>query len=91
MKKPSVARRLRRTGDMGLAGDSLETVVCSKCGQRFAIHSESELQQAGLAERQAAWVSEQLVWDHIQERKHHGTMKLPELLQEEPASNSVLY
>ena len=74
---------------MGLAGDSLETVVCGKCGQRFAIHSER--QQAGLAERQAAWVSEQLVWDHIQERKHHGTMKLPDLLQEESASNSVLY
>jgi hypothetical protein len=24
-------------------------------------------------------VADQLVWDHIQERKHHGTMELPSL------------
>jgi hypothetical protein len=52
------------------------TVVCGKCGQRFAIRNEPD---AGveLAAKQAAWVEDQLVWDHIQERKHHGTMELP--------------
>jgi len=57
----------------------METVVCPKCGQRFAIRS-GPVQDTGLMEKQVAWVQEQLVWDHIQERKHHGTMELPDLL-----------
>jgi len=52
------------------------TVVCAKCGQRFAIRNESDA-GAELAAKQVAWVEDQLVWDHIQERKHHGTMELP--------------
>jgi len=59
---------------------SVGTVVCPKCGQRFAIRSDAAVQGAGLMEKQAAWVQDQLVWDHIQERKHHGTMELPDLL-----------
>lgn len=55
----------------------METVVCSKCGQRFAIHNEAP--DAQLAEKQAAWLEDQLVWDHIQERKHHGSLELPNL------------
>jgi transcription elongation factor Elf1 len=57
----------------------METVACGKCGQRFAIHHDAASQDADLARKQASWVTEQLVWDHIQERKHHGAIKLPQL------------
>lgn len=57
----------------------METVVCSKCGQRFAIRNDTAEQTVELARKQASWVADQLVWDHIQERKHHGTMDLPNL------------
>jgi len=68
-----MARRLRKVthGDM-------ETVVCNQCGQRFAIHNDG-VRDAQLAEKQAAWLQDQLVWDHIQERKHHGSVELPNL------------
>ena len=56
-----------------------QTVVCSKCGQRFTIQSDLTIENVELAEKQAAWVADQLVWDHIQERKHHGTIELPNL------------
>jgi hypothetical protein len=55
-----------------------ETVVCSQCGQRFAIQNDG-VRDAQLAERQTAWLLDQLVWDHIQERKHHGSIELPAL------------
>lgn len=57
----------------------MQTVICSKCGQRFAIHNDG-LHDAQLAEKQAAWLQDQLVWDHIQERKHHGSVELPDLV-----------
>jgi hypothetical protein len=72
-----MARRLRKSGEPGSA-NPLETVVCGKCGQRFAIHNHSA-HDAGLVEKQAAWVEDQLVWDHIQERRHHASMELPDL------------
>lgn len=79
MKINITARRLRGTIELNPATTSTGTVVCAKCGQRFAIRNESELQSAELAKKQVAWVEEQLVWDHIQERKHNGTMELPNL------------
>ena len=54
----------------------METVVCSKCGQRFAIDNDG-VHNSQLAGKRVAWLEEQLVWDHIQERKHHGHMDLP--------------
>jgi hypothetical protein len=57
----------------------METVVCTKCGQRFAIRNDEGLPDSELAKKQASWVADQLVWDHIQERKHHGTIELPAL------------
>ena len=57
----------------------METVVCGKCGQRFAICHNRGFEDVELAKKQAAWVTDQLVWDHIQERKHHGTTELPRL------------
>jgi hypothetical protein len=78
VKTIGVARRLRKKTES--ASTTLrETVVCSKCGQRFAIHGDQAIPSAELAGKQAAWVADQLVWDHIQERKHHGTIELPSL------------
>jgi hypothetical protein len=71
--KPGTARRLRK-----VAPEDTETVVCSQCGQRFAIENEG-VRDEQLAEKQAAWLLDQLVWDHIQERKHHGNVELPNL------------
>ncbi|HEY2393057.1 MAG TPA: hypothetical protein VGK22_17915 [Candidatus Angelobacter sp.] len=79
MVKPSVARRLRGTSEASSSPTSTKTVVCAKCGQRFAIRNDQEPQDTELAKKQASWVEEQLVWDHIQERKHHGTIELPSL------------
>lgn len=73
------AKRLRKPLPSSSIENVPQTVVCSKCGQRFAIHSILAVADAALAEKQAAWVTDQLVWDHIQERKHHGTIELPNL------------
>ncbi len=80
VKLNGIAKRMRNNAEPGLtASNFMETVVCGKCGQRFSIQSDLGLQDAELAARQAAWVADQLVWDHIQERKHHGTIDLPDL------------
>ena len=60
-------------------GHLMETVVCGKCGQRFAIRRDAASLDEELAKKQLLFVTEQLVWDHIQERKHHGTIELPNL------------
>lgn len=78
MKNTGMAKRLRNTADANSASDSMETVVCSNCGQRFAIHSGVSAHDAGTITKQVAWVQEQLVWDHIQERRHHGSIDLPD-------------
>jgi hypothetical protein len=74
-----VARRLRGTAEGPTNVILMETVVCTECGQRFAIRHTPILQNQELARKQAFWVADQLVWDHIQERKHHGTIELPRL------------
>ena len=78
MKSGGVARRLRGASDSSSDITSMGTVICAKCGQRFAIRCEP-LANAELTEKQVAWVTDQLLWDHIQERKHHGTIELPNL------------
>jgi transcription elongation factor Elf1 len=55
------------------------TVVCGKCGQRYAIRTESLQQNAELSRKQVSFLTDKLVWDHIQERKHQGTIELPSL------------
>jgi hypothetical protein len=77
--KPSVARRLRGTTEALSSPLSAETIICPKCGQRFAIRNDQESQDSERAKKQATWVAEKLVWDHIQERKHQGTMELPNM------------
>jgi hypothetical protein len=74
-----VARRLRGPAEHPSNTVLMETVVCSNCGQRFAIRHDPAVQDIALAKRQASWVTDKLVWDHIQERKHHGSIDLPKL------------
>jgi hypothetical protein len=57
----------------------METIVCGKCGQRYSI-IESPSQDAELSRKQASFVADKLVWDHIQERKHQATIELPSSL-----------
>ena len=78
VKLPSIARRMRGTAEAVSNGHSMETVVCGKCGQRFAIRRDVA-SDVELAKKQVSFVTEQLVWDHIQERKHHGTIELPDV------------
>jgi hypothetical protein len=78
--KPSiVARRLRKSADADHSHNPMETVVCGKCGQRFVIDTASSAPNAELTEKRMAWIEDQLTWDHIQERKHHASMELPDL------------
>lgn len=46
----------------------METVICGKCGQQFAIRHDPALREVDAARKQALWVTDELVWDHIQER-----------------------
>ena len=72
------AKRLRRTGENVSARSVVMTVVeCVQCGQRFAIGHHPASQNAGLAEKQATWLQDRFVWDHIQESKHQGSITLP--------------
>ena len=72
------AKRLRRTGGPG-PGHLIEmaTVVCTQCGAQFTIGHPLFFVDNGLAQRQAAWLEERFVWDHIQESKHSGSIRLP--------------
>ncbi len=79
MNPNGVARRLGRIVEHASNAILMETVVCDHCGQRFSISHDPGLEDVELAKKQAAWVTDQLVWDHIQERKHHGTIELPKL------------
>jgi hypothetical protein len=53
------------------------TVLCETCDARFAISHLPEFQNVGLAEKQAVWLKDRFVWDHIQEQKHSGSIRLP--------------
>lgn len=55
----------------------MNVVECSSCGERFEISHHTASQDPVLAERQAAWLREQFVWDHIQENRHRGHIEIP--------------
>ena len=57
----------------------MKVVACEQCSARFAICQPAAIQDASLAERQAVWLADHLVWDHIQESKHPGSRILPRL------------
>jgi hypothetical protein len=75
MTPPTMAKRLRKQN--GTLPSSALVVVCPQCGERFSIAREVPSPDMALAERHAAWLQDQLVWDHIQENKHRGSVRLP--------------
>jgi hypothetical protein len=77
------ARRLRKNVDNRRDADLMTevaimtTVKCDQCGERFAISHPSASQDQVLAGRQAIWLADKFVWDHIQETGHRGLIHLP--------------
>ncbi len=63
----------------------VKTVTCDQCGERFQITHPTASQDEQLAERQAAWLADRFVWDHIQETKHRASIDLPEILASKQA------
>jgi hypothetical protein len=55
----------------------MATLTCDSCKEVFAIEHRAGSEDAALAARQAAWLSEKFVWEHIQEEHHHGSIALP--------------
>ena len=72
------AKRLRQTAESTPAKTvAMKLVVCTQCGERFSIGHDAASQDPELAERQARWLEDQFVWDHIQETKHRSSIALP--------------
>jgi len=72
-----MAKRVRQNSGGAPNLVEMSTVTCDQCGARFIIGHRLSFQNAELATRQAAWLGEQFVWDHIQENKHKGSIRLP--------------
>jgi hypothetical protein len=80
-----VAKRVRNRMPPGSPHFTvMSVVVCSDCGAEFQIGHRSNYQDRALADRQATWLADKFVWDHIQENKHPGSVDLPMLA--EPAT-----
>ena len=78
--RPATAKRLRQSTSappVPSRTQTVKTVVCEQCGDRFAISHDINTPDPSLAEHQAAWLAEQFVWDHIQETKHRSSITLP--------------
>jgi hypothetical protein len=72
------AKRLRNsTESVQTKTMIVKLVACSQCGERFAIGHDAATPDPELAERQARWLEDQFVWDHIQENKHRSSIALP--------------
>jgi len=74
----SSAKRIRRS-QAGLAAPWQMMVKCEQCGEEFGIAHGPAAAELAVAARQAKWLAEQFVWDHIQENKHKGCINLPPL------------
>jgi hypothetical protein len=74
-----IAKRLRQTGAGAPSSryKVMEVVLCGQCGDRFAITHETASADPDLATRQAVWLQDHFVWDHIQETKHRSSITLP--------------
>lgn len=72
-----IAKRIRGHGTEDLNLVVMTVVTCSDCGNRFEIDHRTEAQDVELAAKQAIWLLDQFVWDHIQEQKHHASIRLP--------------
>jgi hypothetical protein len=53
------------------------TVTCEQCGQQFGIAHDPAPEALAVATRQAKWLADRFVWDHIQETRHKGSIPLP--------------
>jgi hypothetical protein len=71
------AKRLRKTTESAPDMVVMTTVVCYQCGAKFSIVHRSVCPDQALAERQAAWLADKFVWDHIQENNHQSSIQLP--------------
>ncbi len=76
---PLSARRLRRSAADSSDPASHLVVTCDECGDRFDIAHAPNVVAVALATRQAKWLIDQFTWDHIQETKHKGSIKMPAL------------
>ena len=77
-----VAKRVRNHMPPGSPNVTvMRVVVCGDCGAEFQIGHRSNYQDRSLASRQAAWLADKFVWDHIQESKHPGSVDLPALAE----------
>ena len=76
-----LAKRLRHTGSAAQSSrfQVMQIVECGQCSERFAITHDQATAAPELAARQAAWLQDQFVWDHIQETKHRSSIALPAL------------
>ncbi len=71
------AKRLRKKTESAPGMVVMATVVCYQCGAQFAIAHRSSCPDQALAERQAIWLADKFVWDHIQENNHQSSIQLP--------------
>jgi hypothetical protein len=71
------AKRMRRNLESAPGTVQMTTVVCDQCGARFAIAHRSASMNQALADRQAIWLADKFVWDHIQENNHQSSIQLP--------------
>lgn len=55
----------------------MTTVVYYQCGEKFSITHHLSCSDHALAARQAVWLEDKFVWDHIQENDHPGSIQLP--------------
>jgi hypothetical protein len=75
------AKRVRQTQLIAPNITTMTTVTCEKCGHEYVIEHRAGLEDVALATRQAAWLAENFVWDHIQENRHSGSIRLPFLAE----------
>lgn len=72
-----VAKRVRTRMAASPNVQVMTTVVCADCGAQFEIGHRANCPDIGLARRQAVWLADKFVWDHIQDSKHPSTIDLP--------------
>ncbi len=73
----ATARRVRKSMAVSPSWTVVATVVCDQCGAQFQITHRMPLNDEELARRQATWLVDKFVWDHIQENKHRSSIDLP--------------
>jgi hypothetical protein len=76
----ATARRIRTAMATSPSWTVVATVCCDQCGAQFQITHRMPLNDEALAARQATWLADKFVWDHIQENKHPSSIDLPALI-----------